>query len=262
MSTHPPVILVANDDGYRAPGIRALARFVRKIGRVLVVAPHEEQSASSHALTLRRPLRARSEMPDWWAVDGTPTDCVNLAINGDFLPEQPSLVVSGINHGGNLGDDVTYSGTVAAAMEGTLLGLPSIAFSCISKDPEHEELDVLEPWIRHIVAVVLERGLPPATLLNVNFPDPRRGPLRGLRITRQGKRIYGAQIVENVDPRNNKYYWIGGEDIQSQDIPGSDIDAVSQGYVSVTPIHLDLTDERFLPELGTWPLEPENGETT
>lgn len=251
-----PVILIANDDGFRAPGIRTLARIARKLGRPCIVAPDQEQSATSHSLTLRRPLRVLPDSTDIWSVDGTPTDCVNLALNGGFLPCRPSVVLSGINHGANLGDDVTYSGTVAAAMEGTLHGVPSVAFSCESRDPEHEELDILGPWILHIIGLVLAKGLPDGTLLNVNFPDPRRGPVHGVRTARQGKRQYGAEVVEKTDPRNLKYYWIGGEDVKSLHIPDSDIDVVAQGFVAVTPIHLDLTDERFLTQLAAWPLTP------
>lgn len=251
-----PLFLVANDDGYRAPGIRALARIVRPLGRTCIVAPDQEQSATSHSLTLRRPLRVTAQGQDVWSVDGTPTDCVNLALNGGFLPERPALVLSGINHGANLGDDVTYSGTVAAAMEGTLHGVPSIAFSCESRDPGHDELDQLAPWVVRLVEEVLRRGLPDGTLLNVNFPDPRRGPITGIRTARQGKRQYGTQIVEKTDPRNLKYYWIGGEELRSQHVPDSDIDLIGHGFVVVTPIHLDLTDDRFLPELSIWALDP------
>ena len=247
-----PVFLITNDDGYRAPGIHALARFAGRLGRVYVMAPDREQSASSHALTLHRPLRVEPELPNWWTVDGTPTDCVNLALRSSVLPERPTMVLSGINHGGNLGDDVTYSGTVAGAMEGALLGLPAIAFSCLSRDPDGDELDLLEPWVARIVATVAERGLPEGTLLNVNFPDPRRGPIRGLRVTRQGKRVYTAQAVERTDPRNRAYYWIGGEVVESEPLPGSDIEAIEAGYVSITPLKLDLTDERLLAELPRW----------
>lgn len=251
-----PVILVANDDGYRAPGVRTLARIARALAsQVFIVAPDREQSAASHALTLHRPLRVEPEGPNVWAVDGTPTDCVHLALRANFLPAVPTLLLSGINHGGNLGDEITYSGTVAAAMEGTLLGLPSIAFSCISRDFAHDELDALQPWIERIVHAVLERGLPRNTLLNVNFPDPRRGPIRGIKATRQGNLTYGAQVVQKTDPRHRTYYWIGGDVIDTEQPADSDVDAVAAGYVSVTPIHLNLTDERMLSELSTWPLD-------
>ena len=248
------IILVSNDDGYRAPGVAALARMVDDLGTVYTVAPDREQSASSHALTLHRPLRVEPEGARRWAVDGTPTDCVHLAIRGDILPNKPELVLSGINHGSNLGDEVTYSGTVAAAMEGCLLGKPAIAFSCVSRDPEGTGLEDLTPWVQKIVRAVSERGLPANTLLNVNFPDPRRTTVRGLKITTQGRMMYGAKVVEKTDPRNRKYYWIGGEVLDESPIPGSDVEAVTDGFASITPIHLNLTDWDQLKAMDDWDL--------
>ncbi len=246
-----PVFLVSNDDGYRSAGIRLLADCAADLGDAYTVAPDREQSASSHSLTLHRPLRVEPEGRRVWAVDGTPTDCVHLGIRGGILPVEPTMVLSGINLGTNLGDEVTYSGTVAGAMEGCLLGLPAIAFSCMSRDPDGEQLDTLRPWIRAIIEMVLDNGLPRDTLLNVNFPDPRRGPIHGITATHQGKMIYGAQIVEKTDPRDRKYYWIGGEIPTNEQEPGSDVDAVRERMVSVTPIHMNLTDRDYLEALST-----------
>jgi len=233
------IILVSNDDGIRAAGIQALYTALADLGEVWVVAPDREQSAASHALSLHRPLRAEQLEERHFAVDGTPTDCVNLAING-ILPERPALVVSGINHGGNMGDDITYSGTVSAAMEATLLGIPAIALSLVGRDSKD-----FRPAARfscRLAETVLSRGLPPDTLLNVNVPPLPEEKLRGFAVTRQGKRRYGDAIVEKIDPRGKKYYWIGGDDLGHVPMEGSDFSAVEDGYISVTPLHLDLTD--------------------
>src|SRR5215475_11410086 len=197
----PAVILVTNDDGVHAAGLAALAAALEDLGDVYVVAPDREQSAVGHALTLHRPLRVTQMGERRFAVNGTPSDCVNLAVLG-LLPERPVLVASGINHGSNLGDDVTYSGTVSAAMEGALLGVPSVAFSLVSGDfAEAGRVAQL------VVARILVEGLPPKTLLNVNVPA---GTVRGLRTTRLGHRVYSDKIVEQRDPRGRPYYWIGG----------------------------------------------------
>ncbi len=250
-----PLILVSNDDGIHSDGIHALADALGDLGEVVVVAPDRERSAVSHSLTLHRPLRVEPLAPARYAVDGTPTDCVNLAVNG-ILGRRPVLVVSGINQGANLGDDVTYSGTVSAAMEGTLLGIPSVAISLLGRGGFRFE--AAAAFARRLTAWVLERGLPPDTLLNVNVPAPADGrPVRGFALTRMGRRRYGDAIVENVDPRGKKYYWIGGEELQFEDAEGTDFHAVSQGLISVTPIHLDLTNYRSFEALASlqlaWP---------
>jgi 5'-nucleotidase len=250
-----PLILVSNDDGIHAEGIRALADGLAGLGEIVVVAPDRERSAVSHSLTLHRPLRVETLGPSRHAVDGTPTDCVNLAVNG-ILPRRPALVVAGINQGANLGDDVTYSGTVSAAMEGTLLGIPSIALSLLGRGTF--SFDVAASFARRLAAWVLERGLPPDTLLNVNVPAPDDGrAVRGFALTRMGRRRYGDAIVEKVDPRGKKYYWIGGEELAFEDAEGTDFHAVSQGLISVTPIHLDLTNYRSFDALRAlqlaWP---------
>ncbi|MCC6848289.1 MAG: 5'/3'-nucleotidase SurE [Deltaproteobacteria bacterium] len=232
------VILVCNDDGIRSDGIQALARAVAPLGEVYVVAPDREQSAAGHSLTLHRPLRVEEIAPRQIAIDGTPTDCVNLAVSG-ILPARPGLVVSGINKGANLGDDLTYSGTVSAAMEGTLLGIPSVAISLVGRT--HFDFGPAAEFAARLVAKVLERGLPPDTLLNVNVPDRARCEMTGCRITRQGKRRFGEALVEKTDPRGKKYYWIGGDELGFVHAPGTDYAAILEGAVSITPIHLDLT---------------------
>jgi 5'-nucleotidase len=250
-----PLLLVSNDDGIHSLGLAALEAAMQEVGEVVVVAPDREQSACSHSLTLHRPLRIDQIGETRYVVDGTPTDCVNLAING-LLPRRPALVVSGINKGANLGDDVTYSGTVSAAMEGTLLGVPSIALSLIGR---HDfAFEAAATFARRVAGWVLERGLPPDTLLNVNVPQLADGAApRGVALTRMGRRRYGDAIVEKVDPRGRKYYWIGGEELDFLEEEGTDFFAVRQGLISVTPIHLDLTNYRSFDALvgvdGTWP---------
>jgi 5'-nucleotidase len=245
-------ILVSNDDGIRAAGIRALEEALRPLGDVWVVAPDREQSAASHSLSLYRPLRVETLDERHYAVDGTPTDAVNLAING-IMKVKPDLVVSGINHGGNLGDDITYSGTVSAAMEGTLLGVPAIAMSLVSRDAA--DFSTAAAFAARLVAAVRAHGLPRDTLLNVNVPALPADELRGYRFTRQGKRRYGDAIVEHLDPRGRKYYWIGGDDLGFVPAEGTDCTAVADRYISVTPLHLDLTNHASMGELSALALQ-------
>ena len=250
-----PLILVSNDDGIHSAGLTALADALNPLGEVVVVAPDREQSACSHALTLHRPLRIDEVRAGHYAVDGTPTDCVNLAVNA-ILRRRPTLLVSGINRGANLGDDVTYSGTVSAAMEGTLLSVPSIAVSLIGR--QAFDFAIAAAFAARLAQWVLARGLPEDTLLNVNVPQEFPGPSpSGVAVTRMGRRRYGDAIVEKTDPRGRKYYWIGGEDVPFVAEEGTDFHAVHQGLISVTPIHLDLTNYRTLDGLAplreTWP---------
>lgn len=231
------MILACNDDGIQSEGLTRLVEAVETVDRVVVVAPDRERSAVSHALTLDRPLRADEVRNGWFAVTGTPTDCVNLAVNG-LLDERPWLVVSGINRGANLGDDITYSGTVSAAMEAVLLGIPAVAFSQVGRVGFHYA--AAASFARTLVASLRDRTLPPDTLLNVNVPECEAP--KGHRVTRQGKRRYGDAIVEKIDPRGRKYYWIGGSELGFPDDPGTDFAAIKAGYVSVTPLHLDLTN--------------------
>lgn len=249
------VILVSNDDGIQAAGVRALEEALAPMGEVWVVAPDRQQSAASHSLSLHRPLRVEEVGARRLAVDGTPTDCVNLAING-ILPERPGLVVSGVNHGANLGDDITYSGTVSAAMEGTLLGVPSIAVSLVTSG-EGADFQPAADFAAKLAKVVLKRGMPRDTLLSVNVPHAPAAELRGYVITRQGKRRYADAIVEKMDPRGKKYYWIGGAEAGFVPEEGTDFAAVHSGYISVTPLHLDLTNYASIEQVGElrvdWP---------
>lgn len=245
------LILVTNDDGIHSPGILSLAEALTALGRVVVVAPDRERSAVGHALTLHAPLRADEIREGYFAVSGTPTDCVNLGIHG-LLKDRPTLVVSGINRGGNMGDDITYSGTVSAAMEATLMGVPAFAVSLTEGPFGLADFESAAQVAVKLASTVLQQGLPPDTFLNVNVPP---GLPQGMSLTRQGKRSYNDVIVEKRDPRGRAYYWIGGGDMQFEDIPGTDLYTVNQGKVSVTPLHLDLTNYRSFKQLATWPLD-------
>jgi 5'-nucleotidase len=248
----PPRILVSNDDGYMADGLRALAGAVEALGEVWVVAPEAEQSAASHAISIHRPLRIRQVRPRWFAVDGTPTDCSYVAVNHLMKERRPALMLSGINHGPNLADDVTYSGTVAAAMEASILGIPAIAFSlAVRQDPD---FGPAARFARSLAGAALRASPPPHLLLNVNVPGG--GEPAGYAVTRLGKHTYGFDVVEKVDPRGRKYYWIGGNEYQHEDIPGSDCNAVLRdGLVSVTPLQLDLTADETRPLIASWTVE-------
>lgn len=234
-------ILVSNDDGVSAQGIRVLAAELALLDEVWVVAPDRDQSGVSHSVTLQRPLRIDEVAPRVFSVDGTPTDCVNLAING-ILPQRPRLVVAGINHGANLGDDVTYSGTVSAAMEATLLGVPAIAMSQVYRGREAPDFVAAARFARSLARRLLDQPLPRDTLLNVNVPHLPAAEIDGYVVTRQGKRRYGDAVVEKVDPRGRKYYWIAGDPLDFVDAEGTDFDAVKMGRISITPLHLDLTN--------------------
>jgi 5'-nucleotidase len=230
-------ILITNDDGVRSEGIHALANAVRHLGEVVVVAPHVEASAIGHALTLRRPLRVEPAGERVFEVDGTPTDCVNIAITQFFKDGPPDLVLSGINKGYNLGDDVTYSGTVAGALEGALLGVPSIAVS-LERASEAYDFGPAAAAAARVAEAVLKSGLPARTFLNINVPS---GQPRGVRVTFQAKRNHVTVVSERVDPRSRPYYWIeeGGNEWEPHD--RSDYQAVKDGHVSVTPLQPDLT---------------------
>ena len=239
-----PIVVLTNDDGVHAPGLGALENALAELGEVYVVAPEREQSACGHALTLHRPLRPLRLGERRFSVNGTPSDCVNLAVLG-FLPEAPVLVVSGINHGANLGDDVTYSGTVSAAMEGTILGVASIAVSLV----DGGDFEIAGRVARLVAMRVLVGGLPGNTLLNVNVPSQ---PPRGIRMTRLGHRVYKEKIVEQADPRGRSHYWLGGGEARWDDLEGTDMGAVHDGYVSLTPLHLALPHHRALVQLNDW----------
>ena len=238
-----PLILVTNDDGIRAPGLRMLAEALQPLGTVEVYAPESQQSAVGHSVSLHKPLRVTTLEPGWHMVDGTPTDCVMLAVRS-LLGRKPDLVVSGINPGANLGDDVTYSGTVAGAFEGMLLGIPSIAVSDVSYSPLHQATSGLVG--ARVARYVLDKGLPPDTTLNVNVPDVPFDQLKGLAITRMGRRSYQDDIVQRTDPRGGIYYWIGGDEPTHIMESGTDFEAIEAGKVSITPLHRDLTHHATL----------------
>ncbi len=244
-------VLVTNDDGVQAPALQALRQALAPLGRVVVVAPERNQSATSHALTLHRPFRIQRHEPDLYSVDGTPTDCVITSFYG-LLERRPDLVVSGINLGPNMGEDVFYSGTVAAAIEGALQGVPAIAASWAGKLAS----DWSEPaaFLARLAARLLEHGLPHRHLLNVNLPARPWPEVRGVKVTRLGSRIYHDTLVKKVDPRGRDYYWIGGEDPEWEAIAGTDFHAVHQGWISVTPMRLDLTADGALAGLEAWDL--------
>ena len=228
-------IVLTNDDGIFSEGLKLLASTLSEVAEVFVVAPDREQSATGHALTLSRPLRMQQMEPNWYAVDGTPTDCVNLAVLWLLKGHLPDLVCSGINFGTNLGDDVTYSGTVSATFEGTLLGIPSVAFS--QEVAQGFSWEGAVRFARLLVEVLLEQPVPKDLLLNVNVPA---GEIQGMSFTKLGRRVYKQTIIEKLDPRGRKYYWIAGTP-EWQQGEGTDFEALSQGRISVTPLHLDLT---------------------
>ncbi len=236
-------ILVSNDDGVSSEGIRALESALQSIGEVYTVAPDRQQNSMSHALTLHRPLRVDEIGPKRFAVDGTPTDCVKLALTG-LLPFRPDMVVSGINKGPNLGDDIFYSGTVSAAIEGTLLGIPSFAISLVTF--QNFDFSTAAEFATRLASKIMEAKMPGGTLLNVNVPAISRDEIKGWRITRQGKRHYSEKIIERVDPRGRKYYWIGGDDLGFTHEDGTDCVAVHEGFISVTPLQADLTNQGLL----------------
>lgn len=241
-----PLILITNDDGVYSPGIDALFRALDPVAEVWVFAPDRERSAVGHGISLHLPLRVKQQRERWFMVDGTPADCVLLAIRR-LLGRRPDLVVSGINNGANLGDDVTYSGTVAGAREAMLLGVPSIAVSDVSFNPQH--WDTAGAMAAKISQYVLEHGLPPETILNVNVPDVPLNQIQGISVTRMGRRIYEDEVLERIDPRGVPYYWIGGA---AQDHPfdtGTDLEAVAHNRVSVTPLKRDYTHYDLLPTL-------------
>jgi 5'-nucleotidase len=252
-----PHILLTNDDGHQAPGLLALARALGAVGKVTIFAPDHNWSAAGHTKTMHKPLRInRGAMTDGtplFVTTGTPSDCVGLALLG-VVAERPDLVVSGINQGANLGHDVTYSGTVAAAMEGVVFGVPAIAASQEEDDRHRGDLSFAARMVADLAHHVLVEGLPANCLLNVNFPALPPAEVRGVRVTRLGRRIYRDTLIERRDPRGRPYYWIGGEPPAGVPEPGTDVGALHDGYVSVTPLNLDLTDRAQMENLAGWRL--------
>jgi len=241
-------ILLTNDDGIHSDGLHKLEEALSTVGDVYVVAPAAEMSGASHSLTLARPLRIRQIDERHWTVDGTPTDCVTLALNKIIPPEElPDICASGINHGGNLGDDATYSGTVAGALEATILGVPGLAFSLVAR----ENFDFTEAAKFAVLAVrkVLAERLPEGTLLNINIPV---GEIKGAMVTRQGIKNARPVISEHIDPRGKPYFWIGEEYFNSNAAGGTDYNAIERGFVSVTPLRSDMTDHQALATIDSW----------
>ena len=241
-------ILITNDDGIHSDGLIKLEEALKQVGDVYVVAPASEMSGASHSLTLARPLRIRQIDDRHWTVDGTPTDCVTLALNKILPPDDlPDICASGINHGGNLGDDATYSGTVAGALEATILGVPGLAFSLVAR----EGYDFTEAARFAVLAVqkVLTEGLPEGTLLNINIPAKE---IKGVMVTRQGIKNARPVITEHIDPRGKPYFWIGEEYFNNSAAVGTDYNAIDQGYISVTPLKSDMTDHRALTAIESW----------
>ena len=244
-------VLVSNDDGVDAPGIRVLARRLADVGEVTVVAPDRDRSGASNSLTLDQPIRARQLEDGRWRVAGTPTDCVHLALSG-LLDHEPDIVVSGINNTANLGDDVIYSGTVSAAMEGRFLGLPAIAVSLATCDHKGQHYDSAAEAVLLLMRRLLVDPLPADTILNVNVPDRPWSEIRGLQVTRLGRRHRSAPCIVQADPRGMPVYWIGAPGEAADDGPGTDFLAIRDGYVSITPILVDLTRFQALEKVSGW----------
>jgi 5'-nucleotidase len=244
-------LLCTNDDGIHARGLEILAEAAATLGEVHTVAPDREQSGSSHSLTLHRPLRVTRLDSTHHTVDGTPTDCVLIAVS-DLLDKRPDFVLSGVNHGSNMGEDVLYSGTVAAAMEGTILGIPSVAVSFTG-----ESVSVLESYtalLAEVLGLLVERpDFPEETFFNINLPDVPANGVVGIRITALGRRVYSGSVTRSADPRGGEYVWIGGGKSHWRGREDSDFRAIEAGYVSVTPLHLDLTNFQLMEEVRAWP---------
>jgi 5'-nucleotidase len=242
-------ILLSNDDGYQARGLKTLAEALATLAEVIIVAPDRDRSGASNSLTLDAPLRVRRVSDNIYCVNGTPTDCVHVAITG-LLDSEPDMVVSGINHGANLGDDVLYSGTVAAAMEGRFLGLPAVAISLALRGGKH--FDTAAAFARRLISQLTDHPLPPDTILNVNVPDVPLERLAGVATTRLGFRHRSEPVVKDMDPRGRPVYWVGNAGPSQDAGTGTDFHAVAAGQVSVSPISVDLTDHASLPSIGQW----------
>ncbi|MFZ9757160.1 MAG: 5'/3'-nucleotidase SurE [Burkholderiaceae bacterium] len=242
-------ILVSNDDGYFSPGIAALAQAMAEFGQVTVVAPEADRSGASNSLTLDRPLYVRQSASGFYYVNGTPTDCVHVAVTG-FLKQRPDLVVSGINNSQNVAEDTLYSGTVAAAMEGYLLGIPSVAFSLADRGFDHLETAVMVA--KRVVHGLLKKPFSEPRLLNVNIPSVMPSDLKGLVLSRLGRRHFAQPVVTASSPRGETMYWVGPPGGQRDAGPGTDFHALANGYASVTPLRVDLGDDQATDEVGAW----------
>jgi 5'-nucleotidase len=264
-----PHILITNDDGYQSPALHALARAMVAVGRVTVFAPDHNWSAAGHTKTMHKPLRVSQSVMDdgtpLYITTGTPSDCVGLALLG-IVPERPDIVISGINNGSNLGQDITYSGTVAGAMEAAVIGLPAIAASqefaegdvADAASGDEAALAARTAFAARLVAGlardVLEHGLPPGVFLNVNFPAIPPDQVQGIQVTRLGRRVYRDVLIKRLDPKGRPYYWIGGDPPTGEPQAGTDIGALSHGFVSATPLNMDMTDRAQMEEMAHWGL--------
>ena len=248
-------ILITNDDGFDAKGLKALVEALKDIAHLTIVAPTSEKSACGHSLTLTRPLRFVEVDDDFYKLDdGTPSDCVYLALHSLYGEQKPDLLISGINRGANLGEDITYSGTVTAAMEAAISEIPAIAVSLHTLSDHVGERDFAPAahYARLVAEKVIEKGLPAQTLLSMNVPNISMDEIKGIQVTRQGLRVYLDELVRRVDPHGKPYYWIGGEFPSYNPMDGTDSGALDSGYVSVTPIQLDLTDYKLLEQIKNW----------
>jgi len=248
-------ILLTNDDGFFAPGLIALKRFLSKTHKVTVVAPDRDRSGASHSLTVSRPLRVKKIEKDYYAVDGTPTDAVMIALYCLLKKSKPDIVISGINSGANMGEDVTYSGTVAAAIEGTLLGIPSLAVSLVGNRVDYRDLKIYakaSKFTGRLIEQIMINGLPAGVLLNVNVPSSPKTTIRNYRITRLGKRVYDDVINEKIDPRGEHYFWIAGTVRVTGKEPDTDFGAIERKYISVTPLAIDISATEAIDVLKKW----------
>lgn len=243
-------VLITNDDGIHGEGLRVLERIARTLtDDVWVVAPDSERSAASHSLTISRPLRIRALGEKRFTIDGTPTDCVLLALNRIIGRDRPTLVLSGVNHGSNIGEDVTYSGTIAAAMEGTLLGVPSIALSLHYERGGADHWDTPLTWGPRVIRAITAQPWPDNVLVNVNFPARPAGEVNGIRVVRHGKRKIGDDLIERIDPRGKPYIWVGAQYGDADTTPDTDVHVVFNGGISITPLQLDLTHQPMMTTL-------------
>jgi 5'-nucleotidase len=246
------LILCTNDDGYLARGLKVLSDAAQALGEVYVVAPDREQSATSHSLTMHVPIRALDVSERTWSVTGTPTDCVFLAVQ-ELLPRRPDFVLSGVNHGMNMGEDVLYSGTVSAAMEATVFGVPAVAISYTGREPEH--LEAYGALLARLLPQLVRPGaFPRETLLNVNLPAMHPSEVKGVQVTRLGRRVFSDSVARRVDPRGRPYYWLGVGKAEWAWNEGTDFAAVDDGYISVTPLHIDFTNHDLIAHVASWQL--------
>ena len=242
-------LLLSNDDGIHAVGLKSLAAALSPLGKITVVAPNRDRSASSNSLTLERPIRAQAIEKNWYSVDGTPTDCVHLAITG-LIKDEPDIVVSGINAGANLGDDVIYSGTVAAAMEGRFLGLPSVAISIASFQPHYMEDAAQVSY--ELISKLAVTQLPNDVIININIPDLPKEKLKGIETTRLGNRHKAEPVIKTKDPRGKPIYWVGAAGPEQDAGLGTDFHAIKNGCISVSPMYLDLTHYKAMQDVANW----------